>query len=57
MTTYFCTLLEVSRSRCYSYLNASNSREAREQFDLEAKEVILKAFNRRGSRSIKINWK
>lgn len=58
MTKYFCDLLEVSRSGYYSYLNASTGREAREQLDLEAKEVILKAFNRRGykkgSRSIKM---
>ncbi|MEH7336815.1 IS3 family transposase [Neobacillus drentensis] len=58
MTKYFCDLLEVSRSGYYSYLKASPSREAREQLDLEAKEVILKAFNRRGykkgSRSIKM---
>ncbi|ETI70542.1 IS3 family transposase [Neobacillus vireti] len=58
MTKYFCDLLGVSRSGYYSYLKASTSREAREQLDLEAKEVILKAFNRRGykkgSRSIKM---
>ena len=58
MTSYFCDLLEVSRSGYYSYLKASNDRLAREQLDLEAKEVILMAFNRRGykkgSRSIKM---
>jgi len=58
MTTYFCDLLEVSRSGYYSYLKASNSREAREKLDLETKEVILRAFTRRGykkgSRSIKM---
>jgi transposase InsO family protein len=58
MTKYFCDLLEVSRSGYYSYLKASTSREAREKLDLEAKEIILKAFNRRGykkgSRSIKM---
>lgn len=58
MTKYFCNLLEVSRSGYYSYLNASTIRNAREQLDLEAKEMILKAFNRRGykkgSRSIKM---
>ena len=58
MTKYFCNLLGVSRSGYYSYLKASDSREAREQMDLEAKEIILKAFNRRGykkgSRSIKM---
>lgn len=48
MTKCFCDLLGVSRSGYYSYLEASTIREAREQLDLEAKEVILKAFNRRG---------
>ena len=41
MTKYFCDLLEVSRSGYYSYLKATTSREAREQLDLEAKEVVL----------------
>lgn len=58
MTKYFCDLLEVSRSGFYGYLKASTVRQAREKLDLEAKEVILKAFNRRGykkgSRSIKM---
>jgi putative transposase len=58
MTKYFCDLLEVSRSGYYSYLKESSNREAREQLDLKAKEIILKAFNRRGykkgSRSIKM---
>lgn len=58
MTKYFCDLLEVSRSGYYSYLQANTGREAREKLDLEAKEIILKAFNRRGykkgSRSIKM---
>jgi putative transposase len=58
MTRYFCDLLEVSRSGYYSYLKASPIREVREQLDLEVKEIILKAFKRRGykkgSRSIKM---
>ncbi|MFC0472217.1 IS3 family transposase [Halalkalibacter kiskunsagensis] len=58
MTKYFCDLLEVSRSGYYSYLKVSAVRETREQLDLEAKKIILKAFNRRGykkgSRSIKM---
>lgn len=58
MTKYFCDLLGVSRSGYYSYLKASPVRKAREKFDLEAKEIIIKAFNRRGykkgSRSIKM---
>lgn len=58
ITRYFCGLLEVSRSGYYSYLKASSNREAREKLDLDAKEIILKAFNHRGykkgSRSIKM---
>ncbi|MCO7177210.1 IS3 family transposase [Sporolactobacillus kofuensis] len=58
MTKYFCDLLEVSRSGYYSYLRSSTLRKARERSDLDAKEVIVKAFNRRGykkgSRSIKM---
>lgn len=58
MTAYFCDLLDVSRSGYYSYLKARSSRQAREQRDVEAKEIILKAFKRRGykkgSRSIKM---
>ena len=58
MTNYFCNLLGVSRSGYYSYLQAFDIREARERMDLEAKEIILKAFKRRGykkgSRSIKM---
>ncbi|MFS0883577.1 IS3 family transposase [Metabacillus niabensis] len=58
MTKYFCDLLDVSRSGYYSYLKAFDSREAREKSDIEAKEIILMAFNRRGykkgSRSIKM---
>lgn len=58
MTRYFCDLLGVSRSGYYSYLKASEIRETREKSDLKAKEIILKAFNRRGykkgSRSIKM---
>lgn len=58
MTSYFCQLLDVSRSGYYSYLKASSSREARERLDQEAKKIILKAFNHRGykkgSRSIKM---
>lgn len=58
MVTYFCALLNVSRSGYYNYLKTSDVRAAREQKDLEARDLILKAFNRRGykkgSRSIKM---
>jgi putative transposase len=58
MTKYFCDFLGVSRSGFYSYLQAAESRLEREQEDLKVKDIILKAFNRRGykkgSRSIKM---
>ena len=58
MTKYFCKLLGVSRSGYYNYLKAADNRFDREQKDLEAKDMILKAFNQRGykkgSRSIKM---
>jgi len=58
MVTYFCDLLKVSRSGYYSYLQASDARAVREQKDLKARDLILKAFDRRGykkgSRSIKM---
>ena len=58
MVTYFCALLNVSRSGYYNDLKTSDVRAAREQKDLAARDLILKAFNRRGykkgSRSIKM---
>lgn len=58
ITKYLCELLGVSRSGYYSYINSSDIRQAREQADLKVKNIILKAFNRRGykkgSRSIKM---
>jgi len=58
MTKYFCELLEVSRSGYYSYLEAAETRKTKEKSDLEVKDIIIKAFERRGykkgSRSIKM---
>lgn len=58
LVTYFCELLNVSRSGYYRYLQTSEARVTREQKDREAQDLILKAFNRRGykkgSRSIKM---
>jgi putative transposase len=58
ITKYFCELLGVSRSGYYSYLKSADSRLESELEDLKVKEIILKAFNRRGykkgSRSIKM---
>lgn len=58
MTRYFCKLLCVSRSGYYSYLKSSTIREVREKSDIEVKNIVLNAFERRGykkgSRSIKM---
>ncbi|MCP1143657.1 IS3 family transposase [Lysinibacillus endophyticus] len=58
MVTYFCALLNVSRSGYYNYLKTSETRATKELKDREARDLILKAFNRRGykkgSRSIKM---
>lgn len=58
MVRYFCEFLGVSRSGYYSYLEEEDTRNAKEEADLKVKEIILKAFNRRGykkgSRSIKM---
>ncbi|WP_271811342.1 IS3 family transposase [Clostridium beijerinckii] len=58
LTGYFCELLAVSRSGYYNYINSKERRIARETKELEAKNIVLKAFNRRGykkgSRSIKM---
>lgn len=58
MTKYFCELMSVSRSGYYSFLNGFDTRKAKENADLDAKKIILKAFNRRGykkgARSIKM---
>ena len=58
LTRYFCKLLDVSRSGYYNYINSEDIRKQRDIKDLSAKNLILKAFNRRGykkgSRSIKM---
>ncbi|GAA0069529.1 hypothetical protein UT300003_10520 [Clostridium sardiniense] len=58
LTKYFCDLLSVSRSGYYNYINSEDKRISCEENDLKAKDLILKAFNRReykkGSRSIKM---
>lgn len=56
--SHFCTLLGVSRSGYYHYINTSDIRLLKEQQDLEARENILKAFEykgfKKGSRTIKM---
>lgn len=58
MVTYFCTLLNVSRSGYYRFLETEEARAEKEKRDEEARDQILKAFKRRGykkgSRSIKM---
>ena len=58
MTRYLCSLLNVSRSGYYSYVHAADSRLERAHSDVEAGQIIEKAFQRRGykkgSRSIKM---
>lgn len=55
---HLCEVAGVSRSGYYNYLKSKDNRNAREQKDLELKEIILKAFVHRGykkgSRSIKM---
>lgn len=58
MVSYFCELLNVSRSGYYNYLNTLDRQRNAELNDLEARDNILMAFNYRGynkgSRSIKM---
>jgi transposase InsO family protein len=48
MVNFLCSRAKVSRSGYYNYLNSEEIRHAKESKDLEAKSIILKAFNRRG---------
>ena len=58
MVSYFCKLLDVSRSGYYNYLNTVDNQKLMEDRDLEARDNILMAYNYRGynkgSRSIKM---
>lgn len=58
LTKYFCGLLGVSKSGYYRHLNTIETRNIRENKDIEDSRVILKAFNKRGykkgSRGIKM---
>lgn len=58
LTKYFCRLLDVSLWRYYNYINSEDTRKRRESKDLLAKNLILKAFNRRGYKkgSIPLKW-
>lgn len=58
VTKYFCDLLDVSRSGYYNYIKTESTRKKKEEADIKIRDIILKAFNRRGykkgSRSIKM---
>lgn len=58
MVSYFCDLLNVSRSGYYNYLNTLDNQILMENKDLEARDNILMAYNykgySKGSRSIKM---
>lgn len=58
MISSFCKILGVSRSGYYRYIATKDIREEREKSDIKVKNIILKAFNKRGykkgSRSIKM---
>lgn len=48
MVKFLCLQAGVSRSGYYNYLNSEKSRKERETKDLKSKDLILKAFNRKG---------
>lgn len=58
MVSHFCTLLGVSRSGYYNYINTFEERTQRENKDLVARDIVLQAFDhhgyKKGSRSIKM---
>jgi transposase len=58
IVSYFCEMLEVSRSGYYNYVSSSKTRRVREKDDLRSRDAILKIYNERGykkgSRSIKM---
>ena len=58
MVSSFCLMLGVSRSGYYRYLSAKDTRRKRESADVKVRNIILKAFNKRGykkgSRTIKM---
>ena len=58
MVSYFCELLDVSRSGYYNYLNTLDEQKLMEDKDLEARDNIIMAYKykgyNKGSRSIKM---
>jgi len=58
MVNHLCEIASVSRSGYYNYINSSIVRSHHEEKDINARHIILMAFNHRGykkgSRSIKM---
>lgn len=58
VVTYLCDLMDVSRSGYYNFLDKEDYRAKCEAKDIKDRDIILKAFNRRGykkgKRSIKM---
>lgn len=48
MLSYFCEILGVSRSGYYRYISNKDARNKHKSNDLEIRNIILKAFNKRG---------
>ena len=48
MVKFLCAQAEVSRSGYYNYLNSEKVRKKKEIEDFKDKNLILKAFNRKG---------
>ena len=55
---YLCEISNVARSAYYAYLSKKEEHNTREKYDIEARNIILKAFNykgfKKGSRGIKM---
>lgn len=55
---YLCEIANITRSAYYAYLSNKEEHDTREKHDIQAKDIILKAFNykgfKKGSRSIKM---
>lgn len=58
MISHLCNIAGVSRSGYYNYITSINARKQQEDNDIEARDIILMAFDHRGykkgSRSIKM---
>lgn len=48
MVKYLCECMGVSRSGYYNYLSNENTRNKNEEKDTKVRDIVLKAFNKRG---------